>query len=84
MQFMKIKSMTDDAIKAASDGDRLFVRVKLKEASQITTRPFKLHEPGCTCSRVGFGAFDIDCTRTINDARYLISKGRLFLGVFGK
>lgn len=83
MQYMKIRSMTDEAIKTASAEGRLFRRVRLQKSKPLVTKPFVLHAPGCKCTADG-GDYWPECMHTIKDAQAMIRKGRLFLGGFGK
>lgn len=80
MQYMKIKQMTDDAIKTASAEGRLFRRVRSNKSMPLKVKPFELHKPGCKCTSDG-GDYWPDCMNTINIARAAIKKGNLFLGV---
>lgn len=80
MQYLKIRSMTDEAIKTASAEGRLFRRVKLTKSKPLVTKPWALHDDGCKCCD-GDGIYWPDCMNTIKDARSAIRNGRLFLGV---
>lgn len=79
MQYLKIKSMTDEAIKTASAEGRLFRRFRLRKKKPLITKPFALHEPGCICGDPD-GYFK-HCARSIAVAKTLISHGQLFVGV---
>lgn len=78
MQLLKIRKMTDEAIKAASDADRLYLRLQFKRGRKVdvVARPYKVVDD-CSCNPDEI--FSFCACRTIKYTKAMISHGKLYL-----
>lgn len=91
MQFMKIKSMTDDALIEASRCGRLYLRIRIGKPTKnnpirkkdVVTKQYNI--TGCKCSDAEKSQVFYWCNcKTVEAAQRHIGYGYLYLVVFGK